>query len=270
MASRARDEPRPRYDRAFYERQQGGSLESARHIVPVVLELLPVRSVVDVGCGVGTWLSVFETLGVRDLLGIDGEHVDRAMLRIDPSRFRTMDLANPQPLERGFDVAVCLEVAEHLPAESAEPLIGFLSSLAPAVLFSAAIPHQGGVGHVNERWPEYWAAQFRSTGYLPIDAIRPRVWRNRDVQWWYAQNTLLYARPSLIAQHAALRRARAVTEPARLAMVHPRRFAPRRAGLGGRFPISGRGARAAVAGETGVDRPEGAKSGWTARRGCAL
>ncbi len=226
MASRAPPEPQARtnYDGAFYERQREGSLRSASHIVPLVLELIPVRSVIDVGCGVGTWLSVFRTHGVTDLLGIDGDHVDRSMLLIDPSLFCAMDLARPECLERGFDLAVCLEVAEHLPAERAEPLVEFLSSLAPAILFSAAIPCQGGVGHINERWPEYWAALFRGAGYVPLDAIRPKVWKNPDVQWWYAQNTLLFARPSLIKQHVALRRARAMTEPGRLAMVHPRRF----------------------------------------------
>jgi hypothetical protein len=84
---------------------------------------------------------------------------------------------------------LCLEVAEHLPADSAPTLIDSLVSLGPVILFSAAIPFQGGTHHVNEQWPEYWARHFS-----PRDIMRTvrRRFGVHDVEWYYAQNILLY------------------------------------------------------------------------------
>ena len=169
------------------------SEQSARRIVPYVLELVRPHSVVDVGCGVGPWLKVFAELGVRDFVGVDAEYVPREALRFDASRFVAADLTKPLTLDRTFDLAVSLEVGEHLGAESAGTLVASLTKLAPVVLFSAAPPGQGGINHVNEQWPAYWAAFFAEHGYSPIDAIRDRVWDDRDVDWWYRQNTILYA-----------------------------------------------------------------------------
>ena len=113
-------------------------------MVPLVLQLLPVRSVVDVGCGDGSWLVVFRKLGVKEILGIDGEYVDPGLLQIPQDCFQAFDLAKPFSLGRVFDLAVSLEVAEHLPAECAPGFVECLTRLAPSVLFSAAIPFQGG------------------------------------------------------------------------------------------------------------------------------
>jgi hypothetical protein len=92
------------------------------------------------------------------------------------------------------------------------------------VLFSAAIPYQGGTGHVNERWPDYWAALFERHGYVVVDAIRKRVWRDRQVASWYAQNILVYVRPEVLPRFPALAAAAAATDRGQLSLVHPRRY----------------------------------------------
>ena len=112
------------YTDHFYLRQRDGSRRSAAAIIPLVLDLVPARSVVDVGCGVGTWLSVFIDRGVADVLGVDGGYVDRALLEIRPERFIAADLRKPLRSGRAFDLAVSLEVAEHLPAECAATFVG--------------------------------------------------------------------------------------------------------------------------------------------------
>ncbi len=182
------------YDRKFYEGQSQTSLQSARAIVPVVLEWLGARSVCDVGCGIGTWLHAFEERGVTDVLGVDGAYVDRAMLQIDASKFVPRDLTQPLRLDRTFDLAMSLEVAEHLPEASAAGFVESLTSLAPVVLFSAAIPMQGGEHHVNERWQSYWARLFEARGFVLVDCIRPKFWNDDSVEFWYRQNTLLYVK----------------------------------------------------------------------------
>ncbi|MGC1267387.1 MAG: methyltransferase domain-containing protein, partial [Candidatus Acidiferrum sp.] len=173
------------YTKEYYECIRSGSLRSAEVIAPLVLEALDVSSIVDVGCGDGTWLSVFRRLGVEDALGIDGEYVGDEFLQIPKELFRPIDLRKPFKIERCFDLAVCLEVAEHLPAECAPSLVESLAQLAPMVLFSAAIPFQGGLDHVNEQWPDRWAALFGAHGYLPIDFLRKRIWQNETVEMWY-------------------------------------------------------------------------------------
>jgi cyclopropane fatty-acyl-phospholipid synthase-like methyltransferase len=181
-----------RYTENFYKKRQGRSQRSAREIVPLVLDLIQPRHVIDVGCGTGTWLSVFRECGVEEVFGVDGEWVNREMLEIPKARFRSFDLKKPLYLDRQFDLVVSLEVAEHLPGECAETFIDSLTRLGPVVLFSAAIPYQGGTHHVNEQWPEYWAQYFRDRAYGVIDWIRKKVWQNNNVEWFYAQNMLLF------------------------------------------------------------------------------
>src|SRR5215469_304150 len=164
------------YDRRFYDVQSVGSRRSAGAVVPLVMRLLAPVSVCDVGCGIGTWLSVFQEHGVRSILGIDGAHVALEMLQIPPDDFRTSDLALPLELDRRFDLAISLEVAEHLPEASAAGFVKSLTAIAPVVLFSAAVPGQGGTGHINEQWQDYWADLFAREGFVPVDAIRPAIW----------------------------------------------------------------------------------------------
>ena len=91
------------------------SAQSAAIMVPIILELTGAKSVIDIGCGAGNWLATFERLGVTDYLGIDGAHLPPETLRIPHERFRPHNLATPLSLDRRFDLAVSLEVAEHLP-----------------------------------------------------------------------------------------------------------------------------------------------------------
>lgn len=203
------------YDDGFYVAQRQGSLLSARSIVPLVIEYLHPASVVDVGCGVGTWLSVFREAGVTDVCGIDGDYVRRDALLFPEEAFLAADLARGVSLDRRFDLAVCVEVAEHLEDEHAERFVRSLVTLAPAVLFSAAIPMQGGANHVNERWQSYWAGLFAGCGYRPLDLFRGRVWNDPSVEAFYAQNLLLYVDP-------ATRAGLTVPECPPLDIVHPR------------------------------------------------
>lgn len=215
------------YDERFFDKRQADVIRSARAVVPIVLELLSPRSVVDVGCARGEWLSVYRELGVGDVAGVDGEYVDTEKLLVPRDCFRARDLSQGLELEGTFDLATSLEVAEHLPAGSSDRFIASLVKLAPAILFSAAIPYQGGTGHVNEQWPGYWAERFARHGYVPVDAIRPRVWTNEDVHTWYRQNTLLYVRPSLVDANPRLREEQQRTRAGQLDVVLPEFYARR-------------------------------------------
>lgn len=207
------------YSTRFFADHEAGALRSARAVVPLVVDLLRPASVVDVGCGLGSWLSVFREHGADDVLGIDGDYVDRDSLAIPFERFVTHDLTQPVELGRTFDLAVSLEVAEHLPPEAAQTLVDSLARLAPAILFSAAIPEQDGVGHVNTQWPSYWRALFAPRGFRPVDCIRHRIWENDEVEFWYRQNMLLFAQAEVVETNAALRAEAQLQRP--LDLVHP-------------------------------------------------
>ncbi len=215
------------YSKTFYEGQREGSRLSAREVVPLVLELMHPKRVVDVGCGVGTWLVVFNENGVEETLGVDGDHVDKTMLQIPQRLFHTHDLKQPLFLDNQFDLALSLEVAEHLPAECAETFVESLTRLAPLVLFSAAAPYQGGTHHVNEQWPDYWHKLFYKRDYEAVDCIRRKIWRNDNVEWWYAQNIILFARKDCLESNHALGKEFARTDPAQLSIIHPKAYLER-------------------------------------------
>ena len=246
----SREQP---YSRRFYEQQQEGSLQSALRVLPHVFDLLSPRSVVDVGCGVGTWLTAAGDLGVREIFGIDGDYVDRSLLRIPGESFRPVDLTKPFRLSRTFDLALSLEVGEHLPESSAEGFVESLTRLAPAVLFSAAIPKQCGEQHVNEQWQTWWVERFRERGFVALDCIRPRVWDDPAVEWWYGQNTLLMLREDYLQASPRLREEWA-RRSGPYAVVHPRAYLNR---LAAAEAMSPRGLREwlvagpAIAGATG-------------------
>lgn len=187
-----------KYDAKFYKDFRDLSYSSAKEVVPLILELMPLRSVCDVGCGDGTWLRAFGEAGVTDLLGIDGEYVDEHLLRIPVANFVAMDLHHEISLPRSFDLVVSLEVAEHLPEDRAASFVRDLTRLARLTLFSAAIPGQGGRNHVNEQWQTYWTAMFGQHDYVVCDFLRPKIWRNRRIAYWYRQNALLFCDRGLL------------------------------------------------------------------------
>ena len=180
------------YSRRFYENHAAGSTFSAETVVPIIIERFSPSSVVDVGCGTGIWLKVFRDLGVEEIRGYDGVWVNPDALVVPRDCFVGVDLGSANVLAGRFDVALSLEVAEHLAADSADQYVAKLVGLSNVVVFSAAIPGQGGRGHVNEQWQSYWARKFAHHGYVALDLIRPRIWSIRGVAWWYKQNMFVY------------------------------------------------------------------------------
>ncbi|GET42079.1 glycosyltransferase [Microseira wollei] len=207
-----------------YELMPKGSRSSAQQIIPLLIELLqpfPPNTVVDLGCGLGNWLAVFKEFGIEDCLGIDGEYLDPNLLQIPLSQFTSHDLKQPLPIEKKFDLAICLEVAEYLPSECGEQLINSLTQLAPVILFSAAIPFQAGF-HLNEQWPQYWVNLFQKNGYAVVDVLRKKIWSNEKVEPWYAQNIFIFVKQDCLSRYPELEKAYQNTNISQLAIVHPR------------------------------------------------
>lgn len=181
------------YDDQFFDGIDAGARRSAKILIETGVPWLRPASVLDMGCGRGAWLAEWMASGVTDVTGVDGDYVDRARLYIPPDRFVAADLSNQVELGRRFDLVQSLEVAEHLAPEAAEPFIASLCRHADLVLFSAAVPGQGGENHINERPLSYWRELFGAHRFEAYDAVRPVLAHCRDVEPWYRYNSLLYA-----------------------------------------------------------------------------
>lgn len=169
------------YDTEFFVGRSETVRLSAAFVVPVVCDMLEPLSVLDVGCGQGEWLETFKANGVRHAVGVD----------IAASEYLRHDLTEPLDLRVQFDLAVCLEVGEHLPEEAADTLVDTCVRHSGNVLFSAAVPGQEGKGHINCQPHEYWHQKFNERGYATLDAIRPLI-THPAVSPWYRDNIFLH------------------------------------------------------------------------------
>lgn len=213
------------YSESFFRNIEESSLRSAKEIIPMLLELIHPKSVIDVGCGAGVWLSVFKEHGVNEILGLDGHYVNEASLYIPLQDFQATNLTIPFKESKKYDLVVSLEVAEHLPLDSAEIFIDSLTKLGSVILFSAAIPFQGGIDHVNEQWPNYWENIFQDKGYIVIDCLRNKLMQNTNVEWWYAQNMVIYVKCDELDNFLMLKQEyQKSPDGSLLSLVHPKKY----------------------------------------------
>ena len=210
------------YDEKYHAARLEGAARSAAVVVPLLLELFPwVTSVVDAGCSAGAWLHEFQLHGISRVLGVDGADIPPQILQIDVSEFRQLDLCRPLPPLGRFDLALSLEVGDCLPSEAAQQFVTGLTSMSDLVVFSAAVPGQSKHQALHERWPSYWSALFADCRFACFDILRERLWYDQRVDWWYAQNMLVFVsefREDLLNRLPSTRRA------CMLDIVHPRAF----------------------------------------------
>lgn len=191
---------------------------SAKRILPTVFNFVKPKSVLDIGCGNGSWLKVCKDLKMDPIYGVDGIQVAENELMINKEEFLKYDLSKPLNLGKKFDLVISLEVAEHLPPAAADTFVDNLVQHGDVVLFSAAIPGQGGQYHLNEQWPEYWHLKFKERGFSGYDILRSNFWEDENILWWYQQNMILFAKHD----HPAF--SHLVADKSIHALVHPKLY----------------------------------------------
>jgi SAM-dependent methyltransferase len=187
------------------------SVRGPEAALPVLFGDFKPSSLLDVGCGIGTWLRAARAFGIPEIFGIEGVNISESELLIPVASFKQQDLTRSWTLDKKFDSVMCFEVAEHLESAHAPILVDCLVRHGDLIYFSAACPGQDGQHHVNCQWPEYWQKLFNDQGFACSDEIRWRIWDNSDIEPWYRQNMFLARRDSLLAGK----------EPRLRAVVHP-------------------------------------------------
>jgi SAM-dependent methyltransferase len=209
------------YDDTFYQYVSGTSDDSAMVIAPLIFEVFRPASILDIGCGTGAWLRTFiDMYKLDDVRGVDGNYIKDSFRKIPKEKFTEYDLTNFYDAGRQFDMSLSVEVGEHLPDSSSDNLVKSLTNAAKCVVFSAAMPGQGGTYHINEQNPEYWAEKFAKHGYVCIDYLRPKIWDNEKVYWWYRQNILMFVHKDELAKYTVLHDAYQKTDPKFLRRIH--------------------------------------------------
>jgi SAM-dependent methyltransferase len=182
------------YDAEFYAHTDEVHAPMYSRLADSIYERLHPKSAVDVGCGTGFILARLAERGV-EVRGIEGSrHAIEASPLAD--RIVRANLEREVPNLGRFDLAVCIEVAEHLPRRVAPALVEGLAAMSDRVLFTAARPGQGGTHHVNEQLPEFWLDLFarHDLRESPLtQALRDDV-REIPEPAWMAQNLLLFER----------------------------------------------------------------------------
>ena len=203
------------YDAAFYEDAYRVSYTSARRYLRQLWPYYGFASVVDVGAGAGPW-SHAATECAAEVVSIDGEWVKAIHKPCDRLHYLYQDLNAPLDCAQRFDLALCVEVAEHLEPARSLGLINDICQLAPVVVFGAALPRQGGSGHINCRPHSFWIDLFRRNHFTAYDLFRPAFWYDGQVGPWYAQNTYLFASEALAGRFSG------IAKPSLVDVYHPR------------------------------------------------
>jgi SAM-dependent methyltransferase len=171
--------------------------KSVPQMAKSIVETFHPVSVIDVGCGSGALLVALRKLGVRRLLGLDAAEAGLDIARARGLDTRKFDVVTDKLLYSAcYDVAISMETAEHLPASAADRYVELLCSLAPVVIFTAAHPGQGGIGHLNEQPPEYWTELFKARGFQCLEktvADWQAAWTAAGVANFYTRNLMVFS-----------------------------------------------------------------------------
>jgi SAM-dependent methyltransferase len=163
------------------------------------------ESVLDVGCGVGTWLRAASDCGAREIFGVDGVEISSDLFVVPRESIKIVDLNEPLSLGRRFDLVISLEVAEHLEPENAHIIVDTLTRHGDTILFAAAAPGQAGIHHVNCQWPSYWQSKFNERGFACSDEVRWKLWEDSSIEPWYRQNMMMVTKSASAGQEPRLR-----------------------------------------------------------------
>ncbi len=182
------------YNAEFYRPVQDKAYTSAKIILELIKSSYDFKSLVDLGCGIGTWLKAAQDLGVETIQGYDANQVEEKHLFVPRKNIEIVNLNSLHiSSNEKFDLAMSLEVAEHLQESSSKNFVNTLTNLSDIILFSAAIPLQPGTQHINCKPLKFWVDLFEQNNFVCFDFIRKEIMDlDEIISYWYIQNILLF------------------------------------------------------------------------------
>ncbi len=165
------------YSLNYYKQINEEEGEQARRLADILIWKYDPQSVIDIGCATGLYLKPFLDLGIK-VTGVDNapHAISDKVLQIPRQAILLRDITK-QSIKKRADLAICLEVLEHIPAQGAPAAITHLIETSDTIIFSAAQPGQGGEGHINCQPKEYWQGIFDAKGFKrdQIDELYLRI-----------------------------------------------------------------------------------------------
>ena len=193
------------YSTDFYQSVTSRAVIASEVALGTILKNFVAQSVIDIGAGDGVWTSTALSIGnptrltVVDLPGSTFkllQKVDKSIKKITLN-FENDMLKNGEP----YDLGICVEVIEHISTGRALLLLDWISVNCCTVMFSGAIPGQGGTHHINEQNQSYWLNVMMARGFIPIDNIRPQLYRNGKIPQYYRNNIFFFINSRFIHEH---------------------------------------------------------------------
>jgi hypothetical protein len=162
----------------------------------IIKEYQP-KQIIDFGCGTGALAKAFACLGVQ-VQAIDG-YSEPDFSTHDNIRFTKLDLNDIDAVheflkqfDAKFDLAISIEVAEHLNPAVSSSFIEWMTSVADVIVFSAAVPSQDGDGHINCRSRSDWYQFIKKYDFTIADTLRQHFISNPNLGLWHKFNVVDY------------------------------------------------------------------------------
>jgi len=183
------------YDADYYVYVEEHTQKASATIATSIINDLHPRSAIDVGCGTGAVLDALRQRGC-EVVGLEYSESGLEYCINRKLDVRKFDIERDTlGLDQVFDVAVSTEVAEHLPESCADRYVDLLTRLAPQIVFTAAVPGQGGTDHVNEQPASYWISKFAARGYVhnvELSQEWGRAWKDAGIASWFWMNIMIF------------------------------------------------------------------------------
>jgi len=190
------------YDKDFFLSNQEEGLKIYEWFVPLLHNIFKFQSIVDFGCATGSSLFYALKQGVSDVLGIEGSPEAFSNLLIDKKYIIQHDLREPLKVDRKYDIALSIEVAEHINKKYTDIYLESMCNSSDLIIFTGATPNQGGKCHINEQSHEWWIQKFREhsfgldekmTGLLKRK-IKENIKAGKFTAFWLVPNIMVFRR----------------------------------------------------------------------------
>jgi SAM-dependent methyltransferase len=190
--------PEKMYDPKYYERHFNEYREWEIRLAKFFSDRYKINSVIDIGCGVGSYLEGHVRSGVTKVRGLEYNYKSAVGYFPDilKPHISYADATKPLDINDKFDCAWSVEVAEHIMPSGTEQFIDNLTSLTENyILLTAAPPGQSGTGHIKLREKQFWIDAIKAKGFDYLEdevKVLQEEWKKLGAEWYITKNVMLF------------------------------------------------------------------------------